>query len=67
MKSASSERLHNMSVQHLHDFSAAAGDYIARLYVHQFVADGAVDITFLFCPNHAVQAAFQFAFHDLSP
>ena len=54
-----------MSGQNLHDFSAAAGDYIARLHMQQLVADGAVDVTFLFCPNHTVQAALQFTFHSI--
>ena len=52
-----------VSVQNLHDFAAAAGDYIARLHVHQLVADGTADITFFFCPNDGVQAVFQFIFH----
>ena len=52
-----------ISVQHLHGFAAAAGNYITGLHVQQLMADGAVDITFLFCPNHTVQTAFQFIFH----
>ena len=53
-----------VSVQHLHDFSAAAGNYIAGLHMQQLVADGAVDITFFFRPHHAVQASLQFIFHS---
>ena len=52
-------------VQNLHGFSTAAGDHITGLYMEQLVTDGAVDIAFLFSPNHAVQAALEFAFHRL--
>ena len=53
-----------ISVQYLHGLSAASGDHITGLYVQKLVADGAVDITFFFCPNDGVQAAFQFIFHN---
>ena len=49
-----------VSVQNLHDFAAAAGDYIAGFHVQGLAADGAVDVTFLFCPDHADQSAFEF-------
>jgi hypothetical protein len=65
-KKGSSKKLlpFKISVQYLHDLAAAAGDYIARLNVHQLVADGTIDITFFFCPNDGVQAVFQFVFHS---
>ena len=50
-------------IQNLHDLAAASGDHIARLYMHQLMADGAINVTFFFCPNHTVQAKFQFIFH----
>ena len=62
---AASLKYTNISVQNLHGFSAAAGDYVACLHVEQLVADGAVDIAFLFCPNHAVQTTLEFVFHKL--
>lgn len=49
--------------QNLHNFSAASGNHIAFAHMQQLVADGAVDVTFLFSPDHAVQASFQFIFH----
>ena len=54
-------------IQNLHDLAAASGDHIALLHVHQLMADGAINVTFFFCPNHAVQAAFQFIFHSCFP
>ena len=53
--------------QNFHRFSAAAGDHLTGLHMEQLVADGAVDIAFFLCPNHAVQAAFQFIFHSCVP
>ena len=55
----------DISVQNLHGFSAAAGDHITGLYMEQLVSDGAVDIAFLFSPNHTVQTALEFIFHRL--
>ena len=51
-------------IQNLHNLAAASGDHIARLYMHQLMADGAINVTFFFCPNHTVQAKFQFIFHN---
>ena len=43
-----------------HGFSAAAGDHIAGMQVEHLMADGAVHIALLFCPDHADESAFQF-------
>ena len=51
--------------KNLHRSSATAGDYIAWLDMQQLVADGTVDVTFFFCPNHAAEAAFEFVFHSI--
>ena len=53
-------------IQNLHHFAAASGDHVALMHVHQLMADGAIDVAFFFCPNHAVQAEFQFVFHKSS-
>jgi hypothetical protein len=42
----------------LHRLAAAAGNYLPGLDVDYFVADRTVNVTFLFCPVHADQAAF---------
>ena len=55
-----------ISLQHLHDLSAAAGDHIPCLHMQQLVADRAVDVTFLFRTHNTVQTSFQFAFHNIS-
>lgn len=43
-----------------HGFSAAAGDHIAELQMKYLMADGAVHIALLLCPDHADESAFQF-------
>ena len=53
------------SVPDLHGLAAAAGDDLARLHVQDLVADRAVDIAFLLCPDHGAQAGFQFVFHGI--
>jgi hypothetical protein len=48
-----------------HQFPAAAGDDLTFLQMQDFVADGAVDIAFLFRPDNGGKAAFQFVFHGI--
>ena len=49
-----------------HGLSAAPGDGVAGRTVEYFMADGAVDVAFLFRFRQRKQAAFQFCFHSLS-
>ena len=51
------------SVQYFHDLTAAAGDHLSGLDMQQLMADGAVDIAFLFRSDNGGKAAFQFVFH----
>lgn len=54
-------------IHDLHDFAAATGDDMAFLYMEDFVANGAIDIAFFFCPDHkSAQAAFSFVFHKFT-
>ena len=47
-------------IHNFHYFAAAAGDNLTCLYFQDFVADGAVDITVLFCPYYRQQTFFEF-------
>ena len=44
----------------LHYLATAPGDDLTGFDVQELMADGAVDITFFFCPLHGNQTAFQF-------
>ena len=45
-------------IHNFHYFAAAAGDNLTCLYFQDFVADGAVDITVLFCPYNGQKTIF---------
>ena len=44
------------SIPDFHHLAAAAGNDLAFCYVKEFVADGAVNVTFFFCPGNKTQA-----------
>ena len=51
------------SVPDFHDTAAAPGNDLPFLDVQDLMADGTVDVTFLFCPDDSAQAGLQFIFH----